>query len=353
MALANKKIVIVGGARPNFMKIAPLALELKKHKARVSIVNAGQHYDSMMNEDFFKEFGISADVTLKPSRDSVTQQFADMLSGLGTAFETIKPDLVIVVGDVNATLAAALTAHMQHIPLAHVEAGLRSFNKAMSEEWNRLVTDQLSDILFVTEESGLKNLKREKLDARAHFVGNIMLDTLAMFLPKIKGKDERYYFCTLHRPQNVDDPKVLKGILDALEVISHDAPIYLPLHPRTARRSEEFGLQARFKKIFRLLPPLSYTETIQYQKSAGLVLTDSGGIQEETTFLGVPCLTLRDETERPVTVKQGTNIIGGTKEKTILAAYKKYGTKRKRVRPIQYWDGKTAARIARVLNKTL
>jgi UDP-N-acetylglucosamine 2-epimerase (non-hydrolysing) len=273
---------------------------------------------------------------------------ADIMIGLEKIFLSEKPDLVVVVGDVNSTLSAALVANKMGIKLAHVEAGLRSGNKLMPEETNRILTDKLSDLLFVTEEDGVANLKREGITKGVYSVGNIMIDTLTLLLPKVKKSTEHFYFCTLHRAENVDNKKVFAEILDALEEISHDAVIYLPLHPRTAKMAEKFGLEGRLKKIFKILPPLSYQETLYYQKNAKLVLTDSGGIQEETSFLGTPCLTLRTETERPITVKKGTNKIAGVTRASILKAYVEHPRKHKKTK-IPLWDGKTAKRIVKIL----
>lgn len=344
------KIMIVAGARPNFMKVAPLCHEFNKRKIAYSLINTGQHFTGAMSKSFLKEFGIKPDHTIKPSIVSVVAQFSDILAELGKIFEKEKPSLVIVVGDVNSTLAGALVANKMNIPLVHIEAGLRSHNKQMPEEINRIIVDQLSDLLLVTEEEGMDNLKKEKITGKVHFVGNIMIDTLCRFLPDIKKTDEEFYFCTLHRTENIDDKKIFENILDALEVISWDNKIYLPLHPRTEKMARKFKLIPRLEKIFSLLPPLSYKESLFYQKNAKLVLTDSGGIQEEASFLGTPCLTLRTETERPITVRLGTNMIAGVKKDGILAVYKKRYRGRQKIR-IPLWDGKTAGRIVNIINK--
>jgi UDP-N-acetylglucosamine 2-epimerase (non-hydrolysing) len=351
MALKNKRILIVGGARPNFVKIAPLYREFRKRGATVTLVNAGQHYTASMNASFFKEFGMKANVVLHPSKNDPSKQFADMLEGIGRAIRNVKPALVIVVGDVNATLAATLAAQLYHVPVAHVEAGLRSFNSAMLEERNRILVDHSSELLFATEESGMRNLKREGLAKKSFLVGNIMIDAAELFAGKAKKRTGKFYFCTLHRAENVDNKKTFAAILKALSKIAKDAPIYLPLHPRTEKKAKEFGLMQEVEKIFRLLPPLPYTETLGYERDAALVLTDSGGMQEETTFFGTPCLTLRDETERPVTVMRGTNVIAGTSEQSILTAYRKR-KKRTTVR-IPLWDGNTAKRIADIIGERI
>lgn len=348
MRKINKKIALVGGVRPNFVKIAPLYHELRRRGGDFFLINAGQHFDDTMASQFFREFEMKPKVSLRPSHESVIKQMTDMMLGIESAILEHKPDLLVVFGDVNATLCAALAANKMHIKLAHVESGLRSANHDMPEETNRILVDRLSDILFTTEESGLKNLKREGVRGAVHHVGNIMMDTLSLFIPKIKPKKEKFYFGTLHRGENVDNREVFHQILVALEEIAKDATLYLSVHPRTEKKAIEFGFLDRIKSICRVLPPLSYLDTISYQKHAQLVLTDSGGIQEETSFLGTPCLTLREETERPITVTHGTNIIGGVTTKSILSAYKKHPFSKKKLKA-PFWDGKASKRIADVL----
>lgn len=345
----NEPIFIVAGARPNFMKVAPLIKELKKRGQEVALVNTAQHFDKNMAGDFFKELNINPEFELSPSRDSSVKQFADILVGLEDTMLSYKPKLVVVVGDVDSTLAAALAAKKLGITIAHVEAGLRSFNSQMAEERNRIMVDHISDLLFVTMEDGVKNLKREGITEGIHEVGNIMIDTLDMFLPEVDEIKGEYYFCTLHRAENVDKKKVFSEILDALEEISKDSKIYIPLHPRTKKRAEEFGLENRLDSIFCLLDPLSYTSSIAYKKNAKLVLTDSGGIQEETSYLGVPCLTLREETERPITVTKGTNVIAGVSKKSILKAYRDISFERMETN-IPFWDGNAASRIVEIIS---
>ncbi len=344
--MENKKIAIIAGARPNFMKVAPLCHELKKQKIKYFLVNTGQHFSKEMATNFLREFKIKADYNLRPPQQSVTKQFSGIMIELENIFLKEKPNLVVVAGDVNSTLAAALTANKMGIKLVHVEAGLRSYNNKMAEEINRVIIDSLSDILLIPSEDAIKNLKKEGIVKGINLVGNIMIDTLEMFLPKIKKTKGKFYFCTLHRAENVDDKDIFTEILDALEIISKDAKIYFPLHPRTKKMAEQFGLSKKLKNIFSLLPPLSYQKSLYYQKNSKLVLTDSGGVQEETSYLGTPCITLRTETERPVTVKLGTNIIGGVTKKGILNAYKKT---RKTKRKIPLWDGQTAKRIVKII----
>jgi len=277
---------------------------------------------------------------------------ADIKDGLENIFVDEQPDLVLVVGDVHSTRAAAEVAKKLDIKLGHIEAGLRSYNNLMPEEHNRVVTDRLSDYLFVTCDDGVGNLKKEGISEGVYFVGNLMIDTLAQFEDQKRPQDESYYFCTLHRAENVDSKEVFGGILDALEEIAKDNTIYFPLHPRTKKQAELFGFTDRMKRIFALLTPLSYSECVAYQKYADLVLTDSGGIQEETSYLGVPCLTLRTETERPVTVSEGTNCIGGVCKESIISAYHQIDFDQ--IRPIiHYWDGKTSERIIHVLEDIL
>ncbi|MBH41831.1 MAG: UDP-N-acetylglucosamine 2-epimerase (non-hydrolyzing) [Candidatus Magasanikbacteria bacterium] len=345
-----KKIAIIGGARPNFMKVAPLCKEFEKQGLDYILINTGQHFSKDMSKDFFDEFNIAPNITLEPSRNTTMSLFCDIMMGLEKVFEAEKPDLVLVVGDVNSTLAGALVANKLGIKLGHIEAGLRSFNTLMPEEHNRVLTDHISDYLFITSEDGVENLKKEGIVNNIFFVGNIMMDTLASFVNKVPSIDEEYYFCTLHRAENVDNKEVFCEILDALEEISKNNTIYLPLHPRTEKMAKQFGFTKRMESIFTLLSPLSYSDCVKYQKSAKLVLTDSGGIQEETSFLGVPCITLRSETERPVTVEVGTNSIGGVRKKTILDVYYDIDFNKKDV-TIPFWDGKTAERIVGVLKE--
>lgn len=346
----NFKIAIAGGARPNFMKVAALCREFNERGMDHFLVNTGQHFDPNMSADFFREFKINFKYNLKLRKKLLMEQFSAIMVNLEKILFEERPELVIVVGDVNSTLASALVANKMNIKLAHIEAGLRSRNKKMSEETNRILTDHMADFLFVTTEEGMDNLSIEGIEQKAYFVGNTMIDTLVAFLPEIPHLNEDYYFCTLHRAENVDDKKVFLGILDALEVISKDEKIYLPLHPRTKKMAEKFNFIKRMRKIFKLIPPLNYKESITYQKSARLVLTDSGGVQEETTFLGVPCITLRTETERPITVKSGTNTVAGIETNKIIETYRKKSLK-KCEKKIKLWDGNASERIVNILQK--
>ncbi len=339
-----KKIALIGGARPNFIKIAPLYRELKKSHINFVTINTGQHFDANMSKDFLDEFDLQFDYNLQPSRHSVIVQMADIMVQLENIFLKEKVDLVVVVGDVNSTLVASLVANKLGIKLAHVEAGLRSRNYKMPEEHNRILTDQLSDFLLASSEDAVENLQNEKLRGQIVLVGNIMIDNLVHFLPQIEESKEEFYFCTLHRAENVDDKSIFTEILDTLEIIAKDAIIYLPLHPRTKNMAEKFGLLKRLENICKILEPLSYKKSLYYQKNAKLILTDSGGIQEEASVLGVPCLTIRTETERPITVELGTNILAGVTKKSILNGYKKINYNKQNI-SIPLWDGMTAHRI--------
>jgi len=343
------RIAIIAGARPNFMKVAPLCKEIEKNNdIHTVLINTGQHFSKEMSKDFFDEFDIYPDYDFNPSRDSVIRQMTDIMKDLEEVFLKEKIDLVLVVGDVNSTLAGALVANKMGIKLAHIEAGLRSYNQSMPEEHNRVVTDHLSDFLFVTSEEGIENLKKENIAQNIFFVGNIMIDTLVNFQDQVGDIDEDYYFCTLHRAENVDNKERFSDILDALEQISQDKKIYLPLHHRTKKRAEEFGFLNRIEQIFHVIEPLSYSDCLKYQKNASLILTDSGGIQEESSFLGIPCITLRTETERPITVELGTSTVGGVTKTTILAAYQNMEKQKKEV-TIPFWDGKASKRIINIL----
>ncbi len=353
--MANtKKIAIIAGARPNFMKVAPLCYELKRLKIPFILINTGQHFDKKMSFDFFKEFKIYPDYFFRPSRADKLKQMKSVKKGVASVFKKEKPYLAVVVGDVNSTLWAAQVAKKMSVKLAHIEAGLRSFNNKMPEERNRIATDKISDFLFATQREALRNLRKEKVKGKIYFVGNIMIDTLKSILQKVKRpvNNRNYYFCTLHRAENVDSKKIFSEIIFALNKISNDADIFLPLHPRTEKQAKKFGLFSELSRICRILPPLSYSESIAYQKYAKLILTDSGGIQEESSYLGVPCITLRRETERPITVKKGTNTIGGNSSESILKCYKKKSLKKIKT-SIPFWDGKTSERIVLILREII
>ncbi len=364
------KICCVVGARPNFMKMAPIMRALQACGIEPYLVHTGQHYDAAMSDQFFRQLGIpAAHQHLEVGSGTHAVQTAEVMKRFESVVDEQKPDAVLVVGDVNSTVACALVASKKNVPVIHVEAGLRSFDRAMPEEINRIVTDHLSDILFATESSGVDNLAQEGITgSKVSLVGNVMIDTLIASLPKavpagevLEGEGlsgslvsapEGYGVVTLHRPSNVDDPEVLESLLNTLRTISSSLPLIFVLHPRTRLQIEKLGLQPLLEKSrLYCVPPQGYFEMLGLNKGARVVLTDSGGLQEETTALGVPCLTLRDNTERPITVSEGTNTVVGTDSERVLAAFAevmKSGDKRGRVPAL--WDGNAAVRIAEVLS---
>ncbi len=354
------KILHVVGARPNFMKAAPVMQALAGCNSVTQVlVHTGQHYDANMSEIFFKQLGLpKPDINLEVGSGSQAWQTAQIMMRIETVLFEQKPDLVLVYGDVNSTAASALVCIKLLIPVGHVEAGLRSFDRTMPEEINRLLTDQIADLLFTPSVDGDENLLREGIPReKIYFVGNVMIDTLVRLLPKVaadahgktQAKFESYALVTLHRPSNVDDPDMLINIIGALEEISNDFPVLFPIHPRTRHCLQNSQFAIRNPK-FHLIDPVGYLEFLSLQKSATVIITDSGGIQEETTFLGVPCLTVRKNTERPVTVDLGTNIVVGqdmerlkNEVHRILNGNGKKGS----VPPL--WDGKAGERIADVI----
>ncbi len=343
------------GARPNFMKVAPVmnALKTRKHVVQ-TLVHTGQHYDANMSDVFFEQLSIPApDVNLAVGSGTHARQTAEIMTRFEPVLLDRKPDVVLVYGDVNSTVATALVCAKLGVRVGHVEAGLRSFDRTMPEEVNRLLTDQLADLLFTPSEDGDFNLQKEGIPAEKIFrVGNLMIDSLVKLLPAARrqnrnGLPERYALVTLHRPANVDDGAVLKRILQSLLEVSHDLSVVFPAHPRTRKCIADFGLHAGQLQI---LDPVSYLEFLGMQSRATVVITDSGGIQEETTYLGVPCLTLRENTERPVTVSLGTNVLVGrdpdklrAELSRVLAGNAKKGT----IPPL--WDGHAGERIAALL----
>ncbi len=351
-------ILHVVGARPNFMKAAPVFDALANGGQRQRLVHTGQHYDFNMSDVFFQELGLPApDINLEVGSGSHAQQTSQILARFEAVVAEHKPDLVVVYGDVNSTVAAALVCAKLLIPVAHVEAGLRSFDRTMPEEINRLLTDQISDLLFTPSPDGNENLAREGVaPEKVHLVGNVMIDTLVRLLPRAQqhlpeGLPGRYGLVTLHRPSNVDDPNWLKLLLDLLQDVSRELPILFPVHPRTRQRIADLGIQPDGGNTrLQFLPPTPYLEFLALQSRAAVVITDSGGIQEETTYLGVPCLTVRENTERPITVTVGTNLLVGhdvarlrTEFVHVLAGKPKRGS----VPPL--WDGHAADRIAQVM----
>lgn len=367
------RILCIVGARPNFMKIAPImaALTELRPALEVTLLHTGQHYDVAMNHQYFEALGIpQPDINLEIGSGSHAVQTAAVMHHFEPALDAAQPTAVLVVGDVNSTLACALVATKKGIPVIHVEAGLRSFDRNMPEEINRILTDQISDILFTTERSGRDNLLREGIaESRIRFVGNVMIDTLRRNLPRaiplsdILADANRtnfkhsagYAVLTLHRPSNVDDPDTLRGLLETACKISARLPIVFPMHPRTCAMIEKFGLSRMIAvpEILQL-PPMGYLEMLGLMKDARVVLTDSGGIQEETTALGVPCITLRNNTERPITVDQGTNTVAGQDAEKILAAFDgimRNGGKAGRIP--EFWDGHASTRIAQEIRTWL
>jgi UDP-N-acetylglucosamine 2-epimerase (non-hydrolysing) len=361
------KIINVVGARPNFMKIAPLVEAMKREpdKYLPLVVHTGQHYDTQMSDSFFKDLELpAADVHLGVGSASHAAQTAAVMERFEPVLLREKPDWVLVVGDVNSTLACALVCVKLGIKVGHVEAGLRSRDRTMPEEINRLLTDQVSDLLFTPSADADANLRAEGIPAeRIRLVGNIMIDSLYKHLEHahqssitselgLTGKE--YAVLTLHRPSNVDSVEVFGRILQSLESIAARLPIVFPVHPRTRKMIDEFGLSDRISKAegLKLVDPLGYLDFLGLYSNARLVLTDSGGIQEETTVLGIPCLTLRENTERPVTVEMGTNVVVGTDPERItthaFAALNGNGNRARRVPP--FWDGHTAERILAALS---
>jgi UDP-N-acetylglucosamine 2-epimerase (non-hydrolysing) len=370
------RILSVVGARPNFMKMAPVLRQLSGSPEFESrLVHTGQHYDQAMSDVFFRDLGMpEPEFNLGVGSGSHAAQTAEIMKRFEEVCDSVKPDLVLVAGDVNSTMACALTATKMLIPVAHLEAGLRSYDRTMPEEINRIVTDSISEVLFTTEPSGNENLLREGIaKEKIHFVGNTMIDSLVRcrqllqdnppdlpLVQSVAGRD--YFVVTIHRPSNVDDPRQLSRVLGILQSASEHAPVLFVAHPRTAARLETLEKKARIahlngnaadvsQGVIHLLAPLSYMQFLYLVMNSTAVLTDSGGIQEETSFLGIPCLTLRENTERPVTVEQGTNVLVGLdkgKADSLLCDIAKGNWKKSSVPEL--WDGRAAERVARVLS---
>ena len=351
-------ILHVVGARPNFMKVAPVMAALGQDATwRQTLVHTGQHYDANMTDIFFQQLALPVpDVNLGVGSGSHAQQTAQIMARFEPVVLDHQPDLVLVYGDVNSTVAAALVCAKLLVPVGHVEAGLRSRDRTMPEEINRLLTDQLAELLFTPSADGTEHLQHEGITwEKIHLVGNVMIDTLIRCLPlarqpKIPGVADTYALITLHRPANVDQPSMLHDLLQALLHLSTQLSVVFPVHPRTRQRIEALRLPTPFPSSFHLLDPLGYLEFLALQQHATVVITDSGGVQEETTYLGVPCLTLRENTERPVTVTLGSNIIIGRDMKRMHAEVCHILAGRAKpcaVPPL--WDGKAAERIATVI----
>ncbi|MFN3426257.1 MAG: non-hydrolyzing UDP-N-acetylglucosamine 2-epimerase [Candidatus Thermochlorobacter sp.] len=361
-----RKLILVAGARPNFMKIAPLHRELQKSRNYHSIIlHTGQHYDEKMSKVFFEDLGLpQPDIYLGVGSGSHAEQTAKIMVECEKVLQKEVPDMVIVVGDVNSTLACSIVAAKMLVPVAHVEAGLRSGDRTMPEEINRIVTDSISDLLFVSEPSGLHNLINEGVpEEKIFYVGNIMIDSLVWHIEKANNSKileelglspKSYTLVTLHRPSNVDEKESLEKILRIFEAIATKSKIVFPIHPRTRKMLESFGLMEKAQAIsaLKLIEPQGYIEFLKLMKEASLVLTDSGGVQEETTVLGVPCLTMRENTERPITIEVGTNLLVGTDEDEVRRAVMKVlngYTKRSKIP--EKWDGRTAERIVKHLDE--
>lgn len=359
----KKKILFIAGARPNFMKISAMTLAISSYKDRIEpvIIHTGQHYSDELSKIFFEEFKMPAPaVNLGVGSCGRKEQIIKILRDLPKHIGEIKPDLIVVVGDVNSTVAGALAGVAATVPVAHIEVGLRSFNWRMPEEINRVMTDHLSDLLFATEESAVENLKNEGVQQeKIYLVGNVMIDTLLHFsglaeqskvLETYNFRPKEYALATLHRAENVDDPARLKDLVLAMEEIGKNIRLVCPLHPRTENALEAAGIKPRFK----IIPPQPYFDFLKLQKNARFVITDSGGIQEEASILRIPCITIRTETERPATVKWGTNeVVGVEKEKIIAAAVRAAAGDWKAGGEIPLWDGKAAKRIMEIVAKYL
>ena len=360
-------VILVVGARPNFMKIAPISAELKKRNINQILLHTGQHYDDNMSKVFFEDLGMpQPDIYLGIGSGSHAYQTAKVMVEFEKVCRERKPSMVVVVGDVNSTVACSMVCAKERIPCAHVEAGLRSFDRDMPEEINRLVTDAIADYLLTPSPDGDDNLRNEGVsEERIVRVGNVMIDSLLNNINKSKSSQihqelgisgERYAVLTLHRPSNVDDKSAFIRIIDALEEIGERITIVFPLHPRTKNRAEEFGLTERIERIPNIVMtgPAGYLDFIALMAGARLILTDSGGLQEESTALGIPCLTLRENTERPVTVTEGTNtIVGNDTQVIIKAAMDVLDTGGKSGRVPDLWDGNTAQRIANLIEEII
>ena len=372
---ANKPapVICIVGARPNYMKVAPIIRAFAAHNPPIPtlLVHTGQHYDPAMKDRLFADLELpEPDVNLAVGSGTHAVQTAEVMKRFEPVIDEHGASAVLVVGDVNSTLACALVASKRHIPVVHVESGLRSNDRRMPEEINRILTDQISDVLYTTERSAHDNLAREGIaPERAVFVGNVMIDSLRASLPKAVPADVLlasagldasriaggYGVVTLHRPSNVDHADVLGPIIDALRTVSQRLPLVIALHPRTRNNLEQFGMLGRLDTPgFLILPPQGYLEMLGLMSGARMVLTDSGGIQEETTALGVPCITIRENTERPITVDQGTNTLVGIDPKAIVAAAcSVLDTGGKGGRIPELWDGRCAERIAAHLHDWL
>jgi UDP-N-acetylglucosamine 2-epimerase (non-hydrolysing) len=362
-----RKVILVAGARPNFMKVAPLSREFQRRPGVESVlVHTGQHYDVMMSEVFFRELEIPhPDVNLEVGSHPRDEQIALIAERFDPVVRDTKPDVVIVVGDVNSTVACAQVARRYGVKVAHVESGLRSYDLRMPEELNRIETDKLADFLFVTEPSGMEHLAAEGVPGKSFLVGNVMIDTLVRQLDKVRAsgilarlnvRPRDYVAATFHRPSNVDTKEALDTLVGTIAALCDQTAMVLPIHPRTLDRAREFGLEVRLRAIGRLVlcDPLGYHDFMKLVMDSQAVVTDSGGIQEETTYLGIPCITMRESTERPITVKEGTNVVVGADRGAVLAhiGLVRGGAFRKGMVP-QLWDGHAAERIVEILTREM
>jgi UDP-N-acetylglucosamine 2-epimerase (non-hydrolysing) len=361
-----RRIASVAGARPNFMKIAPIVAALRRRPDSFEsvLVHTGQHYDEKLSQVFFDELGIPRpDINLSVGSGSHAQQTAAVMTAFEPVLASESIDMVLVVGDVNSTIACALVAAKLGVPIVHVEAGLRSFDRTMPEEINRVLTDQISDLLFTTEESAVDNLRREGIDpAKIHFVGNVMIDTLLAHRQRARATNVHaglglepggYALMTLHRPSNVDDTAAFERLMQGIDTVAREIPVVFPVHPRTrpvVTKSATASAMVEQGRL-RLIDPQGYLDFIGLVERARVVLTDSGGIQEETTILGVPCLTLRENTERPITISHGTNRLVGTDVARISAAWNEVRAEAPSSKVPPLWDGTAAERIADVLER--
>lgn len=355
-------VTAIVGARPNYMKVAPIWRQLDKHsEVKKRLVHTGQHYDENMSKIFFDDLKLpKPDLYLGVGSGPHGEQTAKVMIELERALVAERPHLLIVVGDVNSTMAGALVASKLGVPIAHVEAGLRSFDRTMPEEINRMVTDILADLLFTTERGARKNLLNEGVDPeKIHFVGNVMIDSLFYYRPmadrsdildRLKLEAGRYGLVTLHRPSNVDDATTLGSILGALSDLGADCPLVFPIHPRTQKVIDNSKLEIPASRL-RTIPPTGYLDFVKLMISARLVLTDSGGIQEETTVLGIPCLTIRENTERPITIEVGTNRLVGSDPRRILEEGRKILNADPSPGKVpELWDGKASERIVSIID---
>lgn len=360
----KKKILIIVGTRPNFIKVTQFKKEAESFpNLEVLIAHTGQHFDDNMSNVFFEQFQLVPDFFMEVGRDSVCKQIGEIISKMDEIVDDIKPNMIIAVGDVNSTLCASIVANKRGITLGHLESGLRSLDRTMPEEINRILTDEITDHFFVTEQSGIDNLKADgKSDEVIHFVGNTMIDTLVAFEEKIKAspilddlkiQNQEFILLTMHRPSNVDDSESLLKVIDLVEKLSKIQKVVFPVHPRTINNLGKNDLLARFEAIENLiqLPPLDYFGFQNLIANASVVITDSGGIQEETTFKQVPCITIRDNTERPSTIDLGTNELMAFDVETIVEKVNQSNFKKGSIPP--HWDGKSTARILKIINQIL